>query len=484
MARVPSTELQRISRPLSRRKTKIVCTLGPAVDSVLALRALMEAGMNVARFNCSHGSWATKKEWARWIRLMNPICGPVAVLVDLQGPKIRLDSLPENELMLAQGSLVKVGLGKNVDVPISHKGILAVLRPGERVLIGDGHVELRITQGEGGRFQARVVAGGTIRSKQGVTVVNRTIDELAITEKDREDLEHAMEIDADFIALSYCRRPEDVLELRSILQRNKKNAHIIPKIETREAVQNIEKILAVSDGIMIARGDLGLQVELEEVPLIQKRLIRAAREAGKPVITATQMLESMIDFPRPTRAEVADVANAILDGTDAVMLSAETAIGKYPTQAVRTMASIAEYTEPEIDREAIFRELTRSRSKIDSTEAVAAAVAQLVASVSPRAVVTSSSSGQTPRLVSRFRLKPHVLCTTWNPKTQNQLAIVYGVEAVFMPLPLDTEAVIINSIQAFRQARRLKRGDSVVITAGVPPGKPGSTNLILNYNVR
>jgi pyruvate kinase len=166
------------------------------------------------------------------------------------------------------------------------------------------------------------------------------------------------------------------------------------------------------------------------------------------------------------------------------MLSAETAIGKYPTQAVRTMASIAEYTEPEIDREAIFRELTRSRSKIDSTEAVAAAVAQLVASVSPRAVVTSSSSGQTPRLVSRFRLKPHVLCTTWNPKTQNQLAIVYGVEAVFMPLPLDTEAVIINSIQAFRQARRLKRGDSVVITAGVPPGKPGSTNLILNYNVR
>lgn len=455
------------------RRTKIVCTLGPAVDSEDSVRALIDAGMNVARLNCSHGDWDTKRRWIEWIRKHSPNLGPIGILADLQGPKFRLGVIPDGEIQLTAGETVTVGPSGRL--PIAQPEILAAMSPGGRLLLGDGDVEVRLKASEGANFTGVAVSGGTVKTKQGVTLVGKVFHTSCLTGKDRDDLVEACRAGVDFIALSYVHRASDIEELRQLVNEHGRGIRLCAKIETRDAVKNIAEIAEASDVVMVARGDMGLQMEIEDVPLAQKRIIRAARKASKPVITATQMLESMVHAPRPTRAEATDVANAILDGTDAVMLSGETASGAYPIESVRYMARIAEKAESSIE----LAELQTGPMHPDETEAISYAVALIAAQIQPKAIITTTTSGQTARLVSKFRPRVPILCGTWNSFTHCQMSIVWGVEAIHMALPQSTDEQIDNAIEAFVAQKRIKVGDTVVVSAGVPAGTPGNTNLIM-----
>ncbi|HWD38245.1 MAG TPA: pyruvate kinase [Fimbriimonas sp.] len=468
-----------------KRRTKIVCTLGPAVNTKERIRALIEAGMNVARLNCSHGDWDTKRQWIEWIRELSLDVAPVAVLADLQGPKFRIGELPGGEIELTMGQNVTIGQG-DVEIPIEQLEIIKAMTVGARLLMGDGEIELKITGGQSPAFRAKTINGGTLKSRKGVTLVHKVFDSPALTDKDIEDVREAVKAGVDYLALSYVKDAADVRELRRIVNRLDPDLGICAKIETREAIKDLENILKVADIVMVARGDMGLQMELEEVPLMQKRIIDQCLWAGKPVITATQMLESMITNSRPTRAEATDVANAVLDGTDALMLSAETASGGFPIEAVKTMVRIAEKAEPyfsQANLERRFQEKTRKEG-LGNTDAIAHVVAQLASLIKPAAIVTPSTSGQTPRLVSRFRSKTPILCATWNEKVMRQLAIVWGVEAVLVPPPTNTDETIHTAIDALLRKHKLDCGDNVIVTAGVPAGTPGNTNMILTQQVR
>lgn len=461
------------------RRTKIVCTLGPAVNSESKIRALIRAGMNVARINCSHGDWETRKQWIRWIRKHSPILAPIGILADLQGPKFRLGVIEGGELEIRAGKTVQIG--PSAVVPVTQPQILDKMKVGDRLLLGDGDVELKLVSQQGENFTARAISGGRVKTKQGVTLVGKVFKTSCITPKDIEDAREAAALEVDFVALSYVHGASDIEELRELLAPLNPHIKLCAKIETRDAVNNIAALARVSDVIMVARGDMGLQMDIEDVPLAQKRIIRAAQDAGKPVITATQMLESMTRAPRPTRAEATDVANAILDGTDAVMLSGETASGDYPLEAVRYMARIAKKAESMFDNEHWMED--HVIGKADETLAVSCAVADLAAVLHPKAILTTTTSGQTARLVSKFRPRSPILCATWSVYTYRQLSIVWGVESLFMPLPSTTDEQIHNAIERFVQVKRLKAGDNVVVSAGVPAGRPGNTNLIMIQKV-
>lgn len=456
-----------------KRRTKIVCTLGPAVDSEDAIRALVQAGMNVARLNCSHGDWETKRKWIDWIRKHSPDTGPVGILADLQGPKFRLGIVEGNALELRAGDLVTVGpTGR---LPIHQDEILAAMAPSGRLLLGDGDVEVRLRSQEGENFVGVAVSGGTVKTKQGVTLVGKVFRTACITPKDVIDLDEACAAEVDFVALSYVHSEHDIEELRTMVNDRRRGIKLCAKIETRDAVRDIHDIAKAADILMVARGDMGLQMDIEDVPLAQKRIIRAARKASKPVITATQMLESMVHAPRPTRAEATDVANAILDGTDAVMLSGETAAGDYPIEAVKYMARIAEKAESSTE----LGELREAAGRLEETEAISHAVAEIASQIHPKAILTTTTSGQTARLISKYRPRFPILCATWNSFTHRQMSVVWGVEAIHMALPQSTDEQIENAIEAFLASKRLKVGDTVVVSAGVPAGKPGNTNLIM-----
>jgi len=468
-----------------RRRTKIVCTIGPAVDSKRAIARLIRSGMNVARLNCSHGDWETRRKWIDWIRELSPEVAPVGIMVDLQGPKFRIGAVAENSIELRPGQRISVGDSKTCDIPLHQPEILCELRTGDRILLGDGNVELRIRSENEGCFAATAVSGGTVRSKQGVTVVGKLFKTPALTSKDCEDLAQACEVDADFVALSYVNAAEDLAMLKEEIWSRGKSIRICAKIETKSAIRNLDAILQETDMAMVARGDLGLQMSLEDLPWAQKDIIRRCNQLGKPVITATQMLESMIESPRPTRAEVADIANAILDGTDAVMLSGETAAGKYPLECVRRMAGIAKKAEAMLDHDAILnRHSLRSGSKIASTHAIALAVARLAQATNPTAILTTSTSGQTPCLVSKYRPLTPILSASWRETTHRQMSIVWGVESIYIPIPRTTDEIVQNAMEGFVRLKRLRKGDRVIVTSGVPAGTPGSTNLILNEIVR
>ncbi len=467
-----------------KRRTKIVCTLGPAVDSREAIRDLIAAGMNVARINCSHGDWEQRLPWIQWIRELSPPIAPVAVLVDLQGPKFRIGELPEGGLELKTGQIVTLGR-EGADIPIHQPEILAALGKKGRVLFGDGEIELKLLKDENEPYDALVVNGGLLKSRKGVTLVDQAFDVPALTPKDREDVVQAVTAGADIIALSYVKNAADVRELRQIVDGYDPQVAICAKIEMRQGIKDLENILRVVDIVMVARGDMGLQMDIEEVPILQKQIIRQCTEVGTPVITATQMLESMIHQPRPTRAEVTDVANAILDGSDAVMLSAETSVGDFPVECVRTMDRIAQKAEAIYDRAKIERDFQiRAITGLSHTDAIAHAVSELAALIKPNAIVTTSTSGQTPRLVSKFRPKAPILCATWREKTYHQMAVVWGVEAIKVDLPTNTDEEIEGAIKEFVSCKRLKKGDMVIVTAGVPVGEPGNTNLILTQIVQ
>lgn len=460
-------------------RTKIVCTLGPAVETREQIRELIEAGMNVARLNCSHGDWDKKRQWACWIRELSPALGPVGILVDLQGPKFRIGDVAGGEIELTESQRIVVGPTDRSDLNIQDEAILAAIEPGDRLMLGDGNVGLTVLEKQGADFVAQPICSGVVKSRQGITISGKSFDVPALTEKDLDDAQKACEVGADFVALSYVHRARDLVELRQRIAEDGSSIKLCAKIESREAVRQIDEILTATDLVMVARGDLGLQMDLEDVPLAQKRIIAKCNQRGVPVITATQMLESMCDSPRPTRAEVTDVANAILDGTDAVMLSGETATGQYPIEAVKMMARIAARAETQIDH--MGRLAERPGHLADprgTTEAVAHAAVDLATHLKAQAILTTTTSGGTPRMVSKFRPKAPILCAAWNDASWRQMSVVWGVEALRLDIPVDPIRFAGDEIDAFQKNGRLKSGDTVVVTAGMPPGVPGSTNLI------
>ncbi|MCW5946319.1 MAG: pyruvate kinase [Fimbriimonadales bacterium] len=458
------------------RKTKIVCTLGPSVDSQERIKELIEAGMNVARLNCSHGDWPTRKKWIQWVRAEAQSADThVAILVDLSGPKFRLGDI-EGTLDVHKGDILEVGSGVGL-LPITAPEILGKLVPGATLLVGDGEISFKVKSREEDRIVLQTLSGGEVMSRRGVTVMGATFDVPAITPKDVEDANVAAEVGAEYVAMSYVRSAADVTELGAILEELDPTIQIVSKIESKQAVQDISNIIRNSDAVMVARGDLGLQLPIEDVPLIQKRIISLCREAGKPVITATQMMESMMVNPRPTRAEASDVANAILDGTDAIMLSGETAGGAYPIETVQAMSRIADKAEKSPEFSRLIESLEWKKAG-DATEAVARAACKIAGDLNAKAILSFSTSGFTARMVAKFRPKVPVLCATYRERTARQVALLWGVNPLLTTEFHDTEEMIAKGFIAAIDKGVLKPGDVVVITAGIPVGRPGTTNLV------
>ncbi|MCW5936534.1 MAG: pyruvate kinase [Fimbriimonadaceae bacterium] len=462
-----------------RRRTKIVATLGPAVASPEKVELLIEAGMNVARLNCSHGDWESKREFVKWVRECDQGFSPVAILVDLQGPKFRIGQIQDGQIEVVAGDSLTIGPDPTATIQAPESAVWDAMAPGDRVLLGDGDVELRIETDLGHHLQATVVTSGTIKSRQGVTLVGKSFDAPALTEKDLEDVRQAVHFGADYIALSYVRSADDLRQLRRVVEQYSDTIQIVAKVETPEALETIGDVVDASDAVMVARGDLGLQMDIEDVPLAQKKIIACCNRLGKPVITATQMLESMLDHARPTRAEVSDIANAIIDGTDAVMLSGETASGRFPIEAVRTMARVAERTEEELGHEPRAWMGAGRPIPDSSTEAVALAAVTLADALHVRAILTASTTGTTSRLVSKHRPKAPILCAAFEESTQRQMALVWGVQSILMPPTTNTDEAVAFLSESFVARGVLQRGDTYVVTSAYPPGTRGLTNMVL-----
>lgn len=471
------------------KKTKIVCTIGPSSDSTEMLEKLMKAGMNVCRLNFSHGSHEEHKVRIDRIKEVRERLNlPVAIMLDTKGPEIRLRDFENGEIDLKYGDRFTLTtreiIGNKNEVSVSYKDLAKDVKAGDRILVDDGLCELRVIEvinGEDIVCEARNYA--TLKNKKGVNVPDANINLPALTERDIEDIKFGIDNEIDFIAASFIRKPEDVFEIRKILEASTcPNIGIISKIESQEGVDNIKEIVRASDGIMVARGDLGVEIETEIMPLVQKEIIRLVNSLQKPVITATQMLDSMIRNPRPTRAEVTDVANAILDGSDAIMLSGETAAGKYPLEAVETMTRIAIKTEnSEEFLEAMAKKIqTKNASTSDS---IAKASVNISNSVNASSILTATSTGETSRLISKYRPNRPIIAATYSKEVTRALSLVWGVYPVLTDVSEHTDEVIENSIIASLDEKLIKEGDLIVITAGIPVGVKGTTNLIKVHTV-
>ncbi|MGB8648118.1 MAG: pyruvate kinase [Anaerolineae bacterium] len=462
-------------------RTRIVCTLGPATNSEDRMRALIRSGMNVARFNFSHG---TREDHARRVELVRRIAAEehavIALLGDLQGPKIRVGEIPNGSVELAQGETVAFALGKDSAdgaIPLAFPFLGDVLKPDDHFLMDDGNLEVQVLTATPERIEARVVTGGTLSSHKGVNLPSISLPIPALTEKDAEDADWAVDQDFDYMALSFVRKPQDVLDLRLRLAARGADIPIIAKIEKPEAVALIDAILEVTDGVMVARGDLGVELPAEQVPIYQKQIIHKANKLGKPVITATQMLESMIHNPRPTRAEASDVANAILDGSDAVMLSGETSVGSYPVEAVRAMAHIAEFTERNLPAHVITAPDCLDQ-EMSITDAIGLNTVDVAEQVHAKLIVTLTTSGYSARMVSRHRPNIPMLAVTTSDKTRRRLALVWGAQSELVPEEADMETLVHMALTKVCAVGAARSGDRVVLTAGVPPGAPGRTNML------
>lgn len=468
---------------LSRKKTKIVCTMGPASDSDEILTQLVENGLNVCRFNFSHGTHDEQKErMDRTKRVREKLNLPIAILLDTKGPEIRTGDFKE-PVILEEGAefiiTMENCIGDQHKCTVSYKEMIDDVRVGDTVLIDDGLVALKIVDIIGKDIHTKVENSGKVSSKKGVNLPGVSINLPAITEKDIEDIKFGIEQGIDFIAASFVRKASDVLEIRKILEENDAcDIHIYSKIENQEGVDNIDEILKVSDGIMVARGDMGVEIPSEEVPIVQKMIIKKCNSLAKPVITATQMLDSMIRNPRPTRAEVTDVANAIYDGTDAIMLSGETAAGKYPVEAVKTMYRIARRTEETLDYSHSKHYNSIRSEEITVTDAISHATCTTALDLGAKAIITSTTSGYTTRMVSKFRPQAPIIAATNSEKVMRKLAMVWGTYPVFGNQGESTDEVVNEAIEATKNAGYANSGDIVVITAGVPVGQTGKTNLI------
>ena len=464
------------------RRTKIVCTIGPASNNPEILEHLIRAGMNVARLNFSHGTYEEHRKSIVNIRaLSDKLKMPVAILQDISGPKIRIGKFKDDNILLEAGSTFTLTcrdvIGDETKVSVNYRNLPDDVKVGDTILLSDGNIELKVEETTPEDVNCRVVVGGSLSSHKGINLPTVTMGIPPLTPKDEEDLKFGIGEGVDYIALSFVRQAKDIEVLKSIITNEGANTPVIAKIEKHEALSNIDDIISIVDGIMVARGDLGVEIPLEKVPLIQKMLVRKCNAAGKPVITATQMLMSMVNNPRPTRAEVADIANAVLDGTDALMLSEETALGNYPVKSVSVMSRIAANIESSPD----FIEFMKKREipeRDTIPDAISHAASMTALSLGSAAIITPTSSGSTARMIARYRPTQPIIAISSNPVTVARLSLVWGVVAVTVDELLDTEDMTTKAREIARKMGLVRGGDTVVITAGVPIGVEGTTNLI------
>ena len=466
------------------RKTKIICTLGPAVDNEETIEKLIRAGMNAARFNFSHGSHAEQLARLNMFKKVRDTLGaPVATILDTKGPEIRIKTFANGPVTLNQGQEFTLTTddvpGDENQVSVTYENLHQEVGPGCRILVDDGLIELRVKNVEGHAIHCEVENGGPLSSNKSINIPDVHILLPSLTDKDREDLKFAAEHDFDFIAASFVRKASDVEDIRAELHKHGgDDIRIISKIENREGVDNIEGIIAASDGIMVARGDLGVEIPAHEVPILQKKMIKATTRAGLPVITATQMLDSMIRNPRPTRAEVSDVANAVFDGTSCVMLSGETASGKYPIEALETMVDTVTAAEDAIDYWGRFRESNLLPGISSISDAITHTCCLTAMDLSATAILAPTKSGYTAKVISRFRPACPIVALCQNESTRRRLAISWGVHAYLSGEVDSTDRMFSLAVDVARKEGAVKPGETVVITAGVPLGKSGTTNLI------
>lgn len=466
------------------RKTKIVCTIGPASESEEMLEKLMNAGMNVARLNFSHGSHEEHKARIDTIRkVAKRLNKTIGLLLDTKGPEIRTHNMKDGLIVLEKGKEVIVSMNEVEGTPekfsVTYENLINDVNIGSYILLDDGLVELQVKEinKDKGEVKCDILNTGELKNKKGANLPGVKVNLPGITDKDADDIRFGIKENVDFIAASFVRRPSDVLDIRQILEEEKAEITIFPKIENQEGIDNIEEILEVSDGLMVARGDMGVEIPPESVPMVQKDLIRKCNKLGKPVITATQMLDSMQRNPRATRAEASDVANAIYDGTDAVMLSGETAAGQYPEEAVKTMRNIAVSAEAAQD----YKKLLSDRTKLVETSlvnAIGVSVAHTALNLNVKAIVAATESGSTARTISKYRPHSDIIAVTPSEKTARQCAIVWGVNPVVKEGRKTTDALLNNAVATAVETGRVSNGDLIIITAGVPTGEKGTTNMM------
>lgn len=464
------------------KHTKIVCTIGPACEDKDILIEMIKSGMSVVRLNFSHGSHEGHAERIKLAREAAKELGrEIAIMLDTKGPEIRTGLVKEDKIVLQEGASIILTSdqieGTLEKISVSYEKLPQDVSPGDRILIDDGLIELIVNDIKGNDIICEIVNGGELSSRKGINIPGIHINLPAITEKDVQDILFGIEQEVDFIAASFVRTAADVLEMRRILEKHSADIDIISKIENHAGVENINEILMVSDGIMVARGDLGVEIPSEEVPLVQKNLIEKCNSVGKPVIIATQMLDSMMRNPRPTRAEASDVANAIFDGTDAVMLSGETAAGKYPVQAIKTMAKIAARTEQALKHDELLgKQYLFPQRTI--TDAISYATSNIALELDAAAILTPTASGFTARMVSKYRPKAKIIAATPHPKVAKKMCLVWGVYPVLVEKTEGTDEMIAIGVEKSLEHDLISLGDLVVITAGVPVGVAGTTNLL------
>ena len=464
------------------RRTKIVCTIGPASEDLDTIKEFIQRGMDVARLNFSHGTHLEHGERIKKIKEASRLLHKrVGILVDTRGPEIRIKAFRGGKVELQEGERFTLTT-KEVDgdsrrVSITYQGLPGDVRPGTRILLDDGLIELRVEKITSTEIETLVIHGGSISSYKGINVPGVYINLPVLTAADERDIAFALQQDIDFIAASFIRRAADVLTIRRLLEKNSSPVKLIAKIENSEGVKNFHEILQVADGIMVARGDLGVEIPAEDVPLVQKKIIAACNRAGKPVITATQMLDSMIRHPRPTRAEASDVANAIFDGTDAVMLSGETASGAFPVEAVETMARIAARTEEALEYREILEKLKPALQN-SVTDAISYATCRAAQDLGVAAIISATHSGHTARMVSKYKPKAPIIAVTPSAKVASALTLTWGVYPLLCPPTSSTDETFNTSVKVALEAGLIQSGDLVILTAGVPVGVPGTTNFM------
>lgn len=467
---------------VNSKKTKIICTIGPASENPATLEKMAKAGMNACRLNFSHGEYAWHENALKNIRAVSEKTGISLIAVqDLCGPKIRVGELSTPSIKLKEGGEIiltsKTLVGGEKKISVSYPRLARDVKKGDVILLEDGTKRLAVKLTKGEDVLCEIIVGGELKPHKGVNLPGAKLSISALTEKDKKDILWGIKNGVDFIALSFVRSAKDILELKSLLEKNKAAIPVIAKIEKREAVDNLGEIIKAADAVMVARGDLGIEASLEEVPFLQKLIIRECLKAGKPVITATQMLESMVENSLPTRAEVTDVANAILDGTDAIMLSEEAAVGKHPLEAVAVMAKIAKKTEQEFPYAEYLK--LRHLSEIGNVvDAITYDACEIAASLNVGAIVSFTESGSTAKMIARFRPKPPIIAITPNEATLKQLNLSWNVYPTRLA-PLETADEMIREAKKAAASFGLKRGQKIVISAGIPFGVKGSTNLLL-----
>lgn len=466
------------------RKTKIVCTIGPACTDREVIKEMIKNGMNVARLNFSHGTHVYHKKNVEMLKeIRRELNVPLAILLDTKGPEIRIKQFSCGPVVLESGmdfTLTSCDcLGDNKKVSVTYKDLPSQLKEGDTVLIDDGSVELKVSSVNGEDINCKVIRGGEISDNKGVNIPNISLNQPYLSDKDKEDILFALENDLDYIAASFVRRKEDITCLREFIKQNGgSDILIISKIENTEGIDNFDEILKCSDGIMVARGDMGVEVAFERLPGLQKRFIKKCYRSGKAVITATQMLESMISHSTPTRAEITDVANAVFDGTSAIMLSGETAIGENPVAAVSVMAKIASQAEKDAFEMNIYKNTEYEMNSNDTTNAVCDAACITARDIKAKAILVPSRLGGTARRMSKFRPLEPIICATHQEKTFNQLSLSWGVYPVLTEFEKDYNKLFEHSIKCAKKVNLVEKGDMVVITAGIPIDTSGNTNLL------